>query len=92
MYLCNECKGEFEQPVPAWLMTGERIALCPYCSDDDLEKLEKCGICGEYIESDKDFCELCETDWGFRISELVANGPGERDGVINYMIKWVENQ
>lgn len=67
MYKCCECGETFETPATIkeergefWGMTCyEEISICPYCKSSEFDDMIKCPACGEYMDSDRDYCENC---------------------------------
>lgn len=42
--------------------SGESYMCCPYCLSDDVYEVEKCELCGEYVDKytlDFGICEDC---------------------------------
>lgn len=70
MYKCLDCETEFElfkidfdEHNEVDTRRTETIGVCPNCHSSDFEEVNLCPCCHEqYVKSDKDICENCETD------------------------------
>ena len=68
MYFCNECKGTFEEPKETEDFTSEywgavvhhTTTVCPFCGSEEIDEMNKCDICGEYIAPGVCICENCQ--------------------------------
>lgn len=56
MYICNECRGVFEEPrverEPHYELDGapcEEHSVCPYCDSYGYGEALECDGCGEYF-------------------------------------------
>lgn len=66
MYRCEFCDQIFEEPVSREESFGEyhgAVAIgsrnhCPHCGSDDISPMHRC-VCGEWIDSEDDYCEAC---------------------------------
>lgn len=36
------------------------MGVCPSCGSDDFEEMDKCEICGEWIDPGAEVCECCK--------------------------------
>lgn len=36
------------------------MGVCPNCGSDDFEEMDKCEICGEWIDPGAEVCECCK--------------------------------
>ncbi len=62
MHRCNECGTVFRHTKQYSEDTGEIFNVCPECNSTNHEIVFKCKICGEYINADdiyKDICYEC---------------------------------
>lgn len=95
MYFCLNCLSRFEEPTEnTW---GEvTVKVCPYCKDNDYEKLEKCKLCSTYILSPEDYCEphkIAIAEWMLDAFERIqATTDSDRQDVLNAMGAWMEKQ
>lgn len=86
MYKCGDCGAIFEEPritidkVPygdAYVdyPSGEE---CPHCGSDFFDEVEKCKICGEYMDGHYGLCEDCyaevEKEMQTLVNKLKAHG------------------
>jgi len=66
MFICLDCKSQFEEPQEEIIMhfevdtrRMEIISVCPSCGSGDYEEMGKCACCGEPIRSSEDYCTSC---------------------------------
>jgi len=66
MFICLDCKSQFEEPQEEIIMhfevdtrRMEIISVCPSCGSGDYEEMGKCNCCGESIMSSEDYCISC---------------------------------
>ena len=68
MYICRNCQQMFDSPNAVidsdseyW---GRRVhhytSVCPCCGSDDFEELDKCEVCGGWINPGDELCEVCD--------------------------------
>lgn len=108
MYKCETCGELFEETgikEEKWkgefwgapFTQSDWYECCPNCGEtDDYEELKECPVCRQdYITSDKDQCEYCDTkisQWMQNSIENIANDTGaESDDIIKAMVRWIEN-
>jgi predicted amidophosphoribosyltransferase len=87
MYKClNEnCGKTFEQPAKQYDEKGNYIEVCPYCEQDEKERVSICTKCGEPSEYLETLCDGCKglirdtlrspvnfllTDYGFDAKDI----------------------
>lgn len=67
MYKCQNCQEMFDSPNAVldsdseyW---GRRVhhytSVCPNCGSDDFEEMDKCEVCGEWIDPGEELCDNC---------------------------------
>lgn len=67
MYICERCQETFDFPNVETDFTSEyfgaivnhKIGVCPYCGSDEIDEMDKCDICGEWIAPGEELCENC---------------------------------
>lgn len=77
MYRCNNCNAKFEEPTMKRICFEQEygvanlfdsrhytnIEVCPSCEDGDIEELEQCERCGNYVsETCESLCDCCYED------------------------------
>ena len=72
MLKCNECGHLFEEGEQAsWVEPhGERLSGCPLCYGV-YEIARPCKLCGDYGNTEEDYCEDCKNDIKKRFSDFV---------------------
>lgn len=46
------------------------MGVCPSCGSDDFEEMDKCEICGEWIDPGAEVCECCKESIDDLASEI----------------------
>ena len=46
------------------------MGVCPNCGSDDFEEMDKCEICGEWIDPGAEVCECCKESIDDLASEI----------------------
>lgn len=67
MYICTDCRQTFDSPncvLDSYSEYWGAIAhhyksVCPHCGSDDFEEMDKCEICGEWIDPGAELCDNC---------------------------------
>ena len=67
MYKCQNCQRTFDSLncmidsySEYWgASTPLYKSVCPYCGSDDYEEMDKCEICGEWIDPGEELCDNC---------------------------------
>ena len=67
MYICDNCKHIFEEPAEQYDFTSEcwgapvthSVNVCPNCGSDEIDEMDKCDVCGEYIAPGEGVCDNC---------------------------------
>lgn len=67
MYQCVNCGETFDSPKEVYDFTSEfwgaparhTTCVCPYCESDEIDEMDKCIICGEWITPGEEVCENC---------------------------------
>ena len=67
MYICMNCQTMFDSPDSVEDFTSEfwgasvrhYASVCPNCGSDDFEEMDKCVVCGEWINPGEELCENC---------------------------------
>lgn len=78
MYKCLNCGETFSSPDSVRDFESEYFGrtvthymnVCPSCGSDDFEEMDKCEICGEYIDAGSCLCENCKELIGDLASEI----------------------
>lgn len=86
MLCCAECGTTFE--VPVLLSLNRDVDACPNCYGGDIEEMQQCVGCGEYVVEtcgDTGLCEKCAYSALEDIKEYVKRDLGEDDLKI---LKW----
>lgn len=94
MHKCHECGCEFAEPMEISYITteggiavaAEYTQVCPACKSDDIDPMEHCPQCGEYVEELElcGCCEQCAADLQKRFSALLhANFTHEEIAMLN---------
>lgn len=103
MYFCLSCENRFKTPgiVKEWIGEKEHggyqeFPICPYCKDDDIEKLKECQMCHEeYIFTEKDRCSECEDSVNLWLSNAIIqiqkDTGADRDDILQAISDWIEN-
>ena len=68
MYLCANCGQMFDSPnieedftSEFWGSTARHMAsVCPNCGSDEFDEMDKCEVCGEWIDPGDELCEVCD--------------------------------
>ena len=67
MYICMNCQTMFDSPDEVEDFTSEfwgarvrhMTSVCPNCGSDDFEEMDKCEVCGEWIDPGDELCDNC---------------------------------
>lgn len=67
MYKCMNCQQMFDSPncvldsvSEYWGATAHHYtSVCPFCASDEYEEMDKCEVCGEWIDPGEEICENC---------------------------------
>ena len=67
MFKCMDCQRTFDSLncvidsySEYWgYSTPHYKSVCPYCGGDDYEEMDKCEICGEWIDPGEELCDNC---------------------------------
>lgn len=67
MYICENCQQTFDSPNETEDFTSEcwgtpvrhMTCVCPYCGSGEFEEMDRCEMCGEYINPGEEICENC---------------------------------
>ena len=77
MFYCLDCGEAFTKPITlseemgeAWnAPTWDYYGACPYCHSDQIDIMDRCDTCGEYIKEGS-LCEACSIKVNRLASEL----------------------
>lgn len=67
MYICENCQQMFDSPNAVLDSDSEYwganvhhyTSVCPNCGSDEFEEMDKCDVCGEWINPGEELCENC---------------------------------
>ena len=67
MYKCQNCQETFDSPNCVLDSDSEYwgrnvhhyTSVCPFCGSDDYSEMDKCEVCGEWIDPGEELCECC---------------------------------
>lgn len=73
----------------------DKRSHCPSCGSKDIVPMGKCLLCGADIDSERDYCEICETSVSAvmcsAVVQLTDLGMDEGN-ILAAIADWVENQ
>lgn len=73
MWICNDCRDIFPEPDCREERFGFGHNICPYCGNDDIEKVVTCPHCNDWVRestvSDL-MCSVCEDEVVQRFRKL----------------------
>ena len=80
MFKCLDCCSVFEDTLTIKENMGEChgavmynfTEVCPYCQADDVEILEVCAGCGDYVEGGLEYCGICIDDIADGLKETLV--------------------
>lgn len=82
MYICLKCGGAFDSPnvekdTSRYFSDEAPVyeASCPICGSEYFSEAEKCGLCGEWVESltDWDMCKDCLSEAKMEVEIRLRN-------------------
>lgn len=82
---CEDCENIFPEDWARTLLSerGNKVLACPGCRGTSLAVAPKCGICGEPISPDKEYCDECNDMaykiWENAIDQIMDLTKGDKD-------------
>lgn len=70
MYMCDECKEVFEEPIN-WIEPHEETILCSPCCKENFEEVRMCEFCDKYVSLDEELCDKCKSDLRKQFSNVL---------------------